>query len=49
MLLTSAFSRENSDISLEELNMLTTATRKVRIKSFTTDIRSLRSNVPATC
>ena len=31
MILTSAFSKENSDASLEEFNMFTTATRKLRV------------------
>ena len=31
MLLTPAFSKENSDVSLEEFNMLSTATRKLRV------------------
>ena len=32
MLLTATFSKEISDISLEEFNMFTTATRKLRVK-----------------
>ena len=32
MILTSAFSKENSNISLEEFNLFTTATRKLRVK-----------------
>ena len=32
MLLTSAFSKDNSDISLEEFNVFATATRKFRVK-----------------
>ena len=33
MLLTSAFAKDNSDISLVEFNVLTTATRKLGVKS----------------
>ena len=33
MLLTSAFSRDNSDISLEEFNVCTAATMKLRVKA----------------
>ena len=45
MLLTSAFSKDNSDISLEEFNVFTTATRKLRVNEDTPIFRVVLTDV----